>query len=163
MFKVNDYVVYSTTGVCKIIDIREEMDPSDNEIEYYILQPVSSSNMTIKAPVNNHKISIRKILTKEAVSALITAIPEIETIWIDDNRQRSEVFKTALKSGKCEEWIKLIKTLYLEKKERSSLGKKLMKSDEDIMKAAEKHLYEEFSVVLGISPDEVATYILEHV
>lgn len=72
-------------------------------------------------------------------------------------------FKAALRTGECEELIKLIKTLYLEKKEKSVIGKKLMKSDEDIMKAAEKHLYEEFAIALNISPNEVVTYILEHI
>jgi len=38
-----------------------------------------------------------------------------------------------------------------------------MKTDEDIMKAAEKNLHEEFAMALNISPDEVLHYILDHV
>jgi len=163
MFKVNDYVIYSSIGVCKIVDIRKEKDINSNEIEHYILQPVYSNKMTIKTPVDNHKVAMRKVITKDEVEALIESMPEMETIWIDDYRQRIESFKAALKTGECREWIKLIKTIYLEKKEKSAVGKKLMKSDEDIMKAAEKLLYEEFAVVLNISPDEVVTYITEHV
>lgn len=163
MFKINDYVVYGTTGVCQIIDIRTDKDINDDEVEYYILQPVSSENMTIKAPVDNPKVVMRKIITKDDISELIASMPEMETCWIDDYRQRNERFKSALKTGKCEEWIRLIKTLYMEKKEKASLGKKLMKSDEDIMKAAERYLYEEFSVVLGISPEEVVSYIKERI
>lgn len=45
MFKVNDYVVYSSTGVYKIIDIRKEKDISDNDTEYYVLQPAYSKNL----------------------------------------------------------------------------------------------------------------------
>jgi CarD family transcriptional regulator len=106
---------------------------------------------------------MREIITKEDVSSLISAMPEKETVWINDYRQRNEAYKTALKTGQCEELIKIIKTLYQEKKLKSALGKKLMKSDEDIFKAAEKQLNEEFATVLNISPDEVLPYILEHI
>lgn len=163
MFKVNDYVVYGSTGVCEIVDIRKDKDINGNEIDYYILQPVYGNNMTIKTPVNNDKVLMREIITKEDVSSLISAMPEKETVWINDYRQRNETYKTALKTGQCEELIKIIKTLYQEKKQKSALGKKLMKSDEDIFKAAEKQLNEEFATVLNISPDEVLPYILEHI
>jgi CarD family transcriptional regulator len=163
MFKVNDYVVYSSMGVFKIMDIREDKDVNSNEIEYYILEPAYSNNLIIKTPVNNEKALMREIISKDGILSLISAMPEKETIWIDDYRQRIVNFKALLKTGDCEELIKLIKTLYLEQKEKSVIGKKLMKSDEDIMKAAEKHLNEEFAIALNISPDEVVPYIREHI
>lgn len=81
----------------------------------------------------------------------------------DDNRIRCEAFKTTLKTGESEEWVKLIKTIYIEKKRRSHIGKKLLKTDEEIMKKAEKNLYEEFAAALNILPDEVVSYIFDHV
>lgn len=164
MFKINDYVVYNLMGVYKIVDIRKERDINDNEIEYYVLQPTyDNTNMTIKIPVSNSNILMREVMTKEDVLSLIAEMPEKETVWIDDNRERSERFKAALRTGDSDKWVKLIKTLYLEKQEKSSNGKKLMKADEKIMKTAEKNLYEEFALALNISPDEVLSYILEHV
>jgi len=163
MFKVNDYVVYGSTGVCKITDIEKDMDINHDEIEYYILHPVYNDNMTIKIPVNNPNVSMRPILTKDEVLSLIATMPEEETIWIDDNRERNEHFKAALRTRKSEEWIKLIRTLYLEKEARAVAGKTLTKTDEDILNTAEKQLNEEFAIALNISPDEVASYILEHI
>ncbi|NLM11944.1 MAG: transcriptional regulator [Clostridiaceae bacterium] len=163
MFKINDYVIYNSMGVYKIIDIREEKDINDNDTEYYILKPVYGNNLTIKTPVNNTKVFMREILKKEEVLTLIKSLPEQETAWIDDDRKRSEAFKASLKTGDSEEWAKLIKTIYLEKQKKSVDGKKLMKADEDIMKIAEKNLYEEFAVALNIQPEEVVSYILEHV
>ena len=154
MFKINDYVIYNSMGVYKIIDIREEKDINDNDTEYYILKPVYGNNLTIKTPVNNTKVFMREILKKEEVLTLIKSLPEQETAWIDDDRKRT---------GDSEEWAKLIKTIYLEKQKKSVDGKKLMKADEDIMKIAEKNLYEEFAVALNIQPEEVVSYILEHV
>lgn len=163
MFKINDYVVYSSSGVYKIVDITIEKDINDNDTEYYVLRPAFDKNLTIKTPVNNPKVLIRGIMKKDDVLSLIENMPEVETTWVEDNRERSERFKAALRTGEGEEWIKLIKTIYLEKREKTDHGKKLMKTDEQIMKAAEKILYEEFAIALDISPEEVISYINDHV
>lgn len=160
MFKVNDYVVYGSTGVCQIVDITFN---NSNDTDYYVLHPVYNDTMTIKIPVNNTKVPMRKTITKDEVNSLIATMPAIETMWIDDNRERTQAYKEAIRSGQCEEWIKIVKTLYQEKKEKTEEGKKLSKTDEDFMKTAEKFLYEEFAVVLNISPDEVQSYIYEHI
>ena len=163
MFKVSDYVVYGSTGVCQIIDISKEKNLRNDEIQYYVLQPVYNNKMVIKSPVNNQKILMRQIITKDDVSSLIADMPKEQAIWINDDKQRIENFKAALRTGKSEEWIKIIKTIYLEKEEKIVVGKKLMKIDEDIMKTAEKQLYEEFAIALNISPDKVGPYIIEHI
>jgi len=163
MFKVNDYVIYNSMGVYQIIDIREEKDINDNNTEYYVLKPVYGNNLTIKTPVNNTKVFMREILKKEEVLSLIESLPEQETVWIEDDRKRNETFRASLKTGDSGEWVKLIKTIYLEKQKKSADGKKLMKADEDIMRIAEKNLCEEFAVALNIEPEEVVSYILEHV
>ncbi len=163
MFKVNDYVVYGSTGVCQITDIRTEEFIKGDEAEYYILQPAYNNNMTIKIPVNNPKVSMRKVIKKDDVPLLIAMMPDKETLWIDDDKLRRNNFLAALKTGKSEEWIKIYKTIYNEKKARLEIGKKLAKTDEDIMNAAEKQLYEEVAIALEITPDEVAPYILEHI
>ena len=163
MFKVNDYVVYGTTGVCQITAIGKDEYAGNNDTEYYVLHPVYNDNMTIKIPVNNPKTSMRSILTKEEVLSLIAAMPGEETIWIEDSRERSDFFKTILKKGTSQEWIKLIKSLYLEKESRLATGKSLTSTDEEIMRAAEKQLNEEFAIALNISPDEVLPFILRYI
>jgi CarD family transcriptional regulator len=165
VFKVNDYVMYGSTGVCKIIDISKEKHISINseETDYYVLHPVFNDNIVIKIAVNNPNAPIRAILTKDEVLSLIKTMPEQETIWIDDNRERSEYFKAILKSKESEDWVKLIKTLFLEKEARSLVGKTLTKTDEGIMNTVEKLLYEEFAIALGISPDEVLAFIEEYI
>ncbi len=161
MYEVNDYIVYGLTGVCKIEDIAKD-EISNNETEYYVLTPLNNDNLTIKVPVDNKKISMRPIISKDDIESLIASMPETETIWSDDERQRSASFKAALKSGKNKELIKIIRTLHLEREARAEVGKKLTKTDEEIMNTAERHLNQEFAIALDISPDEVMPYILEH-
>jgi len=163
MFKVNDYVMYASTGVCQVIDITKEKYINGDEIECYVLQTVFNDKMTIKTPVNNRKVLMRRVMTKEAALSMLASIPEMETVWINDDRQRGANYKAALKTGKCEDCMQIIKDIYLKKKENSSGGKKIKKSDEEIMKAAEKQLFEEVAIALDISPNEVAPYILEYI
>jgi CarD family transcriptional regulator len=119
--------------------------------------------MTIKTPVDNVNAKMRKVITKKEALSLIAAMPDQETAWITDNRERSEAFKTALKTGKSEELVKLVKTIYLEKEEMATIGKKLSKSDEEVLKAAEKQLNEEIAIALEIPLDKVTEYIINHV
>lgn len=163
MFQIDDYVNYNVMGVYKVVDIRTEQDISGTEKQYYILKPVYGNNLTIKTPVDNHKSLMRRVLTREEVMSIIETMPDQETIWIDNDRQRRESFKATLKTGDCKNWIKLIKTIYQKDQEKKAIGKKITKADEEIMKIAEKNLYEEFAVALNITPDEAVDYVMAHV
>ncbi|NLB52446.1 MAG: transcriptional regulator [Syntrophomonadaceae bacterium] len=159
MFKVNDYIIYGLTGVCQVTDITTEEIGDNGEMQYYVLIPVYQDNLTIKAPVNNNNVMMRPIITREEVDELIAGMPEQETIWIEDMRERKNTFQAALKSGDNEEIIKIIKTIYLEREARSAVGKKMTMTDENMMNAAETQLYQEIATALNISPEEVIPYI----
>lgn len=163
MFKVNDYIMYGVTGVCKVIDIKEESFINSNSKECYVLSPIYSKNTIIKIPVDNDKVSMRKLHSKEEVFSLINNMPNKETLWIDNDKERSEKFKAMLKTGDCEELITLVKSIYFNKKNKMSVGRKINKNDDEIMKVAENLLNEEFATILDIHPSEVKSYILEHV
>lgn len=163
MFNVNDYVVYGLNGVCQIVFIGKDEYSKYDETEYYVLHPVDNNNLTIRVPVKKDNTTMRAICTKDHALSLIAMLPELHTVWIDDERQRTHNYKDTLKTGNTEDLVKLVKTLYLEKEARSQTGKKLTKTDEEIFNAAEKHLYEEFAVALNISSDDVVSYIREHI
>lgn len=163
MFKINDYIMYGMTGACKVIDIKEEKFINDTQKECYVLSPIYSKNTIIKTPVDNDKIIMRKIHSKEEVLSLINSMPKKDIIWIDDERERNYKFKLMLKTGDCEDLIVLIKSIYTNKKKKTSLGKKINKADDEIMKSAENLLNEEFAISLGINIDEVKSYILNHI
>lgn len=163
MFKVDDYVVYGLAGVYRVMDVSREQDIGDNETEYYVLQPAFDRNIIIKAPMYNSKVAMRRIITKDEALSLIATMPKIESVWIDDNRQRNETFRSALKSGDSVELLKVVKAVYREKKIKAAVGKKVRKTDEDVMKIAEKQLHEEFALALNIAPDEVVPYISKHI
>ena len=163
MFEVNDYIMYGMTGVCQVVDITKERIIDDLQKEYYVLKHIYANDIIIKIPTDNEKISMRKILSKGEVTTLIDNITNSETIWIDDDRQRNEAFKSILKTGDVDNLVKLVRSIYLNKEYKKSIGKKTYKVDQEIMDVAERLLNEELATVLKINPSEVASYISNHI
>ncbi len=159
MFKINDYIMYGLTGVCKVTDIVKIKNRDRDEKDYYVLNSVYCNDTIIKIPVDNQKVMMRPLISKEEVMSLIRDIPNREITWINDERERNSEFKSLLKSGDCNKWVTLVRSIYLKGKERKAEGKKLNQADENIMKAAEKLLNEEIGKALGILPEEVPKYI----
>lgn len=163
MFNVDDYIMYGMTGVCKVVDITNEKFINGEKRKYYVLNPIYNNDTTIKVPLDNDKIPMRKVISKGDMTSLINDIPNMEILWIDDEKKRMAQFETMLKSGQCEELIKLIRNIKFSKKYARSIGKKLYKSDRDIMKEAERLLTEEFAIILNIYPNEANSYILSQI
>ena len=55
MFKVDDYIMYGMTGVCKVIDITNEKVVNGEKRDYYVLSPIHHDNTIIKIPLDNNK------------------------------------------------------------------------------------------------------------
>lgn len=160
MFEKGDYIIYGSIGVCQVTDITEiSLDGVPKDKLYYVLHPVNQDGSKIFTPVDNNKNVIRKLISKEEVLALIDEIPDIEELWIANDRMREEKYKECIRSCDCREWVKVIKTLHLRKKERLSQGRKTLSADDRYLKLAEENLYSELSIQLGIPKDEVEKYI----
>lgn len=164
MFKVGDYIIYGSIGVCKVadigpIDIRELSKNKD----YYTLVPVYSNGSKVFTPTDNNKVVMRPIIQKEDAMRLIDRIDEIETIWVDDEKRREQIYKEALKKCDCMECIKIIKTLYQRKQSRIAAGKKATSSDTKYFEIAEDSLYGELAISLQMKKDEVQQYIVQRV
>ena len=164
MFDINEYVVYVTVGVCRVVDYRKESFGSIEEKEYYILEPVHAKNSSIYVPADNQDV-IRKmqpVLTVEEVYELIDSITDEETTWISNDTQRREKFSQIIKSGNRKEILKLIKALYQHREERLESGRKLYAADENILNTAERLINNEFALVLNIEPEDVVPFIRNH-
>lgn len=152
MFKINDYVVYKK-NVCQISEIK---DKYFDDIDYYILKPVSDNTLTISVPINNE--TIRDLISKKELENIIQNIPNIDIIKTDNKLIENE-YKQLMNTGKHEDLIKIIKTTYLRNKERADNNKKIGDKDDNYFHLAEKYLYTEFMIVLGMSYDETKDYV----
>lgn len=164
MFEVGEYVVYGSKGVCQITDITHiDISGADKDRLYYVLAPVGDANAKIYAPTDNRKITMRKVISKEEADKLISELPEIELLWVPDDKQREAKYKEVMRTCDYRAWVSIVKTLYLRKKERTAQGKKITALDERYMKAAENELYSELSLTLGIPKDQMENYIKEKI
>lgn len=87
MFNVDDYIMYGMTGVCKVVDITNEKFINGEKRKYYVLNPIYNNDTIIKIPLDNDKIPMRKVISKDDMTSLINDIPNMEILWIDDEKK----------------------------------------------------------------------------
>lgn len=165
MFAVNDYVFYVSTGVCRVIDTCVSKLKGMEGQACFVLQPITDPGSRLFVPMDHDDQleNMRPLLTKAEIHRMIEEMPATESIWIANERDRSSGYFARIRSCDSREWIKVIRTLYLEKMRKKASGKALTTTDSRIMAIAEKLLNEEFAFVLGIDPKDVAAYIRDRI
>jgi CarD family transcriptional regulator len=161
MFSVGDSFIYRGHGICKLTEIRE-MNADNGIRSYYVLKPVFGNSFTLYVPIGNENLEakMRRLLSADEIRNFIAGMPGEDSIWIEDENERREFYNDTLSNGDRASLVRMIKALFLRRRELNSTGKKLRMSDEQFMKDAEKMLYDEFAYVLGIKREDVLPLIL---
>jgi CarD family transcriptional regulator len=162
MYSKNEIILYGSSGICRIIDVRLENFGDDSAKLYYVLKPVYKESSTLFVPVDNDNLTnrIRHILSADEIQSMLESSSADNTVeWISDKISRSEKYRNILIKGERRELFQLIRLLYMHKAENTEQGRKFYLSDEKLLVSAEKMLCEEFAFVLGINSKEVASYI----
>ena len=160
MFKSGDTVVYGQAGVCTIADICEKELVRDQKKLYYVIKPLFQQNNIIYAPVENKKVNIRPVMTRQEADKLILKIPEIKA-QSNVCELTQEECKKSLSSMDCTDVLKLTMLIYQKKKTAESQKKRLGFSDGRYMQLAEDILFGELSFVLDIPREKIKDYIEE--
>ena len=160
MFGKGEIVFYENKGVCEVMDvITMNLQGIPKDKLFYVLHPYFTKDDKIFTPIDNDKIIIRKLITKEEVDQLVGEISEIEELIIDNEKMREETYKECIRSCECKQWVRIIKTLKKRRNRRIQEGKKTTASDDRYLKLAENNLYSEISVRLGVSRLDVADFL----
>lgn len=163
MYAIGERVVYGALGVMEIVDIADQT-VGDVTRKYYVMKEYSSSSNSLTyVPLENEALvsQIKPLLSKDEIVATVRAAkasPLIE--WVEENRARSEMYKSILASADRARILSMIQTVYMTGLRREEEGKKNYIADENTMKRAQKVIALEFSLVLGISEDEVPEFIM---
>lgn len=161
MFKEGEYVIYGSSGVCKVEEVTKlDMSGVDENKLYYVFVPISNMNSRIYSSVDNTKVMMRPILTEDEVWQLINEIPKIGFLKIENDRMREKTYKEAMQTCEPKQWIKLIKTIYQRAEERKGAGKKITAIDERYLKAAKNTLYEEMSLAIHKAKEDIEKLII---
>ncbi len=163
MFEIGDLIMYGARGVCRVTEITElDWSSAEHGRKYYVLDPLYKSDV-IYVPIDNDKVYMRPVMSKEEVLALIDSMPEIET---DKRKARSiqqlaRFYQAAIDSHECEDLVRLTKSIHSKKKEAEKQNKQLGQIDIRYMEHAEDLLFGEIAAVLEIPRDSVIDFIDE--
>lgn len=155
MYKKGDYVVYRR-DVCIIRDIKESKLKNTT---YYVMNPIDDSSLIIDIPIENKMGFLRDVISTDKAKKLIERIPKINPIENINEKNLDAKYKEMLYTGNYEDLIKIIKTTFLRNESRVNNKKKISEKDNNYFKLAKKYLYNELSVSLNMSVEEVKDYI----
>ena len=158
-FQENDVVLYGNNGACRI-DTIEQRDMG----AYYILTPVHKDRTTLMVPVDNERLTsrMRPMPSPQSVEVSIRKALKDEPSWIDDTNERKEHAKQVLEQGSEYELLMLARSFHAHRQHTIESGKRATTSDSTILRSAQDHIRDEFSVVFGIPPEEVDDFIGKH-
>lgn len=159
MYQKDDYVVYKH-DVCKIKDVKENKMTGST---YYVMTPIDDDSLIIDIPTENRMGFLRDIISKEDAEKFINKISKIQPLDNINDKNIEIKYKELLNAGGHENLIKIIKTTYLRNENRINNKKKISEKDNTFFKLAEKYLYNELSIALNKSVEEVKDYIIEKV
>jgi len=149
MYQIGELVQYGTSGVCKVEEIVQGVPWLQKDTECYLLVPVSKKEEKIYTPVDNDKVKMRRILSREEVKELMERVSEIEGPAVLNEKQCENIYREELYSVDCYRWLGLLKTLYTRRAARTAIGKKITATDERYLKSVEERLREEWNLVIG--------------
>lgn len=156
MFKIGEMVVNGNRGVFQVEAVGPlSMEHVDGGKQYYTLRSVWKSSQTAYIPVDSEKCPLRRVISREQTLDLIDRLPEIGTLGVVSEKDREQRYKESMERHQCEDWIRMLNTLYRRVQERKRRGKRVTSMDERYLHTARKCLLEEFSASLSVSVEEV--------
>ncbi len=161
MYNVNDYIMYGQKGVCRIGDITNIKNPqTGEEREYYVIYPINDINSKIYFPTSGSTSSIRPAMNRDDAQKLIDSLTSLPVFDDENSKMLEQQYKNALNDSDCRQAARIIKTVYIHRKEREAVGKKLTSTDARYLKMAEQKLYGELAFALGKKISEMEEYII---
>ena len=162
MFSVGDYVVYGSNGVCRITEVGPMDLPGVSKDKlYYTMTPCYIRDSSLFTPIDNDRVVIRPVMTKDEAESFVESIKDIDGITIKEEKRRELEYKEAVLSCDPEVLVGIIKTIYERMAARIAKGKKVTSSDSKYFHIAEDSLYGELAISLGMEKDQVKDYVHE--
>lgn len=156
MFTVGDYIVYGTDGICIVKDISQiDIPGAPSGRTYYLLSPVGVRESKIYSPVDNTKVVIRKIISKEEAAELLKKLDAIQEIPVTDDKVMEQQYKEMIASCDLMQLFSLVKTIRKKQNKRISEGKKITSTDDRYLRRAQEAICSELMLALDKDREEV--------
>ena len=160
MFSIGDKIIYGSEGVYLITEYTTSPIDKNDKRQFYLLSPMHGpAGNVIITPVDNDKVNMRLVMSRDEALTFIDSIPEISILTVEREKSRREIYKATLASGQGSDLISIIKTVRERREICIQQKKRLSDSDSDYEKKAKFCLYGELAVALGITFDCVEEFI----
>lgn len=164
MFAIGDKIIYGSDGVFVVSEYANSPIDKNDKRQFYILKPAHGpEGNVIYTPVDNDKISMRPIMTKEEALHFIEQIPSVGVITVEREKNRREKYREVMHDAHGLEYVSIIKTVYMRREEFMKQKKRLPESDNEYERKAKICLYGELSLALDIPLSEVESFITERI
>ncbi|MBE6702333.1 MAG: CarD family transcriptional regulator [Ruminococcaceae bacterium] len=162
MFEVGEYIVYGINGICRVAEIGPSPYDKADPRTYYLLIPVNNPmSSTIYTPVDNARVPMRRLMSKEEIDALIYAMPTIDVLTVPVEKQRREIYKSVIGALEPRGLVQIMKTVARRRVELTAAHKHFPVTDLEYGRLAKHLLCSECAHVLGLTEEEVNRYITD--
>ena len=162
MFEIGEHIVYGTNGICRVEEICPSPYDKNDVRNFYLLIPVHNPmGSTIYTPVDNDRVPMRRLMTREEIDALIAAIPQIELVEVPIEKKRREIYRSTIGALRPEGYVSVMKTVNRRREELIAARKHFPVSDVEYGQLAKHLLYSECAHVLGIAEEGMEAYIAQ--
>ena len=167
MFQAGDLLVYGTTGVCRVLSIdrrQERVNGTRQDRLYYQLKPVYQGGL-IFTPVDNDKVSMRPVISRQEAEALIDTIPSLRpaSFRAATTQALTQQYQASLRQSDCRGLVELIMSIHAKRRQMETQNRRLGMVDERYLKQAEQLLFGELAAALEIPYEAVQPYITDRI
>lgn len=164
MFQIGDLLFYGTNGVCRVSEICSSPFDSTDTRSFYKLTPISEhSTLVIFTPIDNDRVVMRPLISKEEAEALIARLGEIEKVAVAVEKYRKDAYREAIREGAPEGFVKILKTVRARREVFRKTRRRVPDLDNDFEFTAKNCLYGELCTVLGIPREEIHRIVTESI
>ena len=159
MYKEGDYVVKSSTGLCRVEGTvwMEGLDHTDQE--FLVLVPLTDDRTKIYTPLPRVEETIRRVLDAAEAEEILSADESDALFTVKNERLRETDYKVALRSNSPRMLLSLVRSLYQRRMDRVAQGKKPTSLDEHYLRLSEELLSSELAFALGCEKKEITDRI----
>ena len=162
MYKIDDLVLYSTHGICKVTNISDK-NFSDEIKSYYELRPLKDIKLQINIPVGSTKIQLFDLMNEKEARALIESFKKAEKMTFEKNYFLSAQFNKMIADADRTRAVSTIYSLLLRKKQVVAEGKKLPNQEIKALATLQGILYNELALALKKPYEEIVSMIEENI
>lgn len=164
LFEIGERIIYGSEGVFTVLEYSSSpVDKTDGRIFYVLRSTFGGESSIIYTPVDNPKVIMRRVMTREQALSFIERIPSILPLTVETEKQRRDVYRDVIGQADSEGYVSLIKTVRDRREQYAKQKKRISDTDADYEKKAKYCLYGELSSALDIPVSEVERYIGERI